>query len=91
MLHASSGILRIAMNMAEAVKDMTAETGDDPRDFGMLCFGGGGAMFGAYLIDELAMPAAIIPMVPSTFSAFGMLMIDVRHDVAETVSSRWRA
>lgn len=87
MLHASSGILRIAMNnMAEAVKDMTAETGDDPRDFGMLCFGGGGAMFGAYLIDELAMPAAIIPMVPSTFSAVGMLMIDVRHDVAETVS-----
>lgn len=86
MLHASSRILRIAMNnMAEAVKDMTAETGDDPRDFGMLCFGGGGAMFGAYLIDELAMPAAIIPMVPSTFSAFGMLMIDVRHDIAETV------
>ncbi|KQX22614.1 MULTISPECIES: hydantoinase/oxoprolinase family protein [unclassified Sphingomonas] len=88
MLQASSGILRIAMNnMAEAVKDMTSETGDDPRDFGMLCFGGGGAMFGAYLIDELNMPAAIIPMVPSTFSAFGMLMIDVRHDVAETVSS----
>lgn len=87
MLHASSGILRIAMsNMAEAVKDMTSETGDDPRDFGMLCFGGGGAMFGAYLIDELNMPAAIIPMVPSTFSAFGMLMIDVRHDVVETLS-----
>jgi N-methylhydantoinase A len=87
LLHASSGILRIAMsNMAEAVKDMTSETGDDPRDFGMLCFGGGGAMFGAYLIDELNMPAAIIPMVPSTFSAFGMLMIDVRHDVVETVS-----
>ena len=85
---ASSGILRIVMsNMAEAVKDISAEAGDDPRDFGMLCFGGGGAMFGGYLIEELNMPVAIIPMVPSTFSAFGMLMIDVRHDVVETVST----
>lgn len=87
LLAASSGILRIAMsNMADAVKDMTSETGDDPRDFAMLCFGGGGAMFGAYLIEELSMPAAVIPIVPSTFSAWGMLMIDLRHDVVETIS-----
>ena len=73
-------------NMAEAIKDMLSETGDDVRDFAMLCFGGGGPMFGAYLMDELQMPAAIIPIVPSTFSAFGMLMVDVRHDVVEAVS-----
>jgi N-methylhydantoinase A len=86
-IQAASGILRIAMsNMADAVKDLLSETGDDPRDFGMLCFGGGGPMFGAYLIEELRMPTAIIPMVPSTFSAFGMLMVDVRHDVTQTVS-----
>jgi N-methylhydantoinase A len=87
VLEASSGILRIAMNnMAEAVKELAAETGDDPRDFQMLCFGGGGPMFGAALIEELGMSSAIIPPVPSTFSAFGMLMIDVKHDVVETVS-----
>ena len=86
-LQASSGMLRIVMsNMAEAIKDMLSETGDDVRDFAMLCFGGGGPMFGAYLMDELQMPAAIIPIVPSTFSAFGMLMVDVRHDVVEAVS-----
>ena len=88
-LQASSGMLRIVMsNMAEAVRDMLSETGDDVRDFGMLCFGGGGAMFGAYLMDELQMPAAIIPVVPSTFSAFGMLMVDVRHEVVEAVSRK---
>lgn len=86
-LQAASGMLRIVMsNMAEAIKDMLSETGDDARDFGMLCFGGGGPMFGAYLMDELQMPAAIVPVVPSTFSAFGMLMVDVRHDVVEAVS-----
>jgi N-methylhydantoinase A len=87
-LAASSGILRIVMsNMANAIKDLLSETGDDAREFGMLCFGGGGPMFGSFLIDELEMPAAIIPMVPSAFSAFGMLMIDVRHDVVETLSA----
>jgi N-methylhydantoinase A len=84
---ASSGILRIVMsNMAEAIKDIAAESGDDPRDFAMLCFGGGGPLFGAYLMDELSLPAAIIPILPAAFSAWGMLMIDLRHDVAQTIA-----
>jgi N-methylhydantoinase A len=84
---ASSGILRIVMsNMAEAIKDIAAESGDDPRDFAMLCFGGGGPIFGAYLMDELSLPAAIIPVLPAAFSAWGMLMIDLRHDVAQTIA-----
>lgn len=86
---AASGILRIVMsNMAEAIKSMTSETGDDPRDFSMLCFGGGGAMFGAHLMDELSLPAAIIPILPSAFSAWGMLMVDLRHDVVQTIAQR---
>jgi N-methylhydantoinase A len=84
---ASSGILRIVMsNMAEAIKDIAAESGDDPRDFAMLCFGGGGPLFGAYLMDELSLPAAIVPILPAGFSAWGMLMIDLRHDVAKTIA-----
>ena len=84
---ASSGMLRIVMsNMAEAIKDIAAESGDDPRDFAMLCFGGGGPLFGAYLMDELSLPAAIVPLLPAAFSAWGMLMIDLRHDVAQTIA-----
>jgi N-methylhydantoinase A len=87
MYRASSGILRIVMsNMAEAIKDIAAESGDDPRDFAMLCFGGGGPLFGAYLMDELSLPAAIVPLLPAAFSAWGMLMIDLRHDVAQTIA-----
>ncbi len=73
-------------NMAEAIKDIAAESGDDPRDFAMLCFGGGGPLFGAYLMDELSLPAAIVPILPAGFSAWGMLMIDLRHDVAQTIA-----
>jgi N-methylhydantoinase A len=87
VIEASSGILRIAnANMAEAVKSIAAELGDDSRDFGMLCFGGGGPLFGAFLIDELSMPAAIIPNVPAAFSAWGMLMVDLKHELVKTVS-----
>lgn len=86
-LEAARGILRIVTaNMAEAVKSATAETGDDPRDFKMLCFGGGGGIFGSFLIDELAIAAAIVPIVPAAFSAWGMLMVDLRHDVTKMVS-----
>src|SRR5690606_3943902 len=86
---AASGILRIVMsNMAAAIRSMTSETGDDPRDFSMLCFGGGGAMYGAHLMDELSLPAAIVPILPSAFSAWGMLMVDLRHDVVQTIAQR---
>lgn len=85
----SSGILRIALShMAEATKEIAAEQGDDPREFGLLCFGGGGPMFGSFLLDELEMSAAIIPVAPSTFSAWGMLMVDVRHDYAASVMKK---
>lgn len=89
-LHAgSSGILRIALShMAEATKEIAAEHGDDPREFGLLCFGGGGPLFGSFLLDELEMAAAIIPVAPSTFSAWGMLMVDVRHDYTASVMKK---
>lgn len=84
---AASGILRIAtVNMAEAVKSIASEAGDDLRDFGMLCFGGGGPLFGAFIMEELELPAAIIPIVPSVFSAWGMLMVDLRHDLVRAVT-----
>lgn len=86
---ASSGILRIALsNMTEAVKDIVAEKGDDPREFSLLCFGGIGPLFGTFLMDELDIPSAIIPITPANFSAWGMLMVDVRHDFASTLMKK---
>jgi N-methylhydantoinase A len=84
---ASSGMLRIASsNMAEAIKGTTVDQGEDVREFELLCYGGAGPLFGAYLIGELGMPAAIIPIAPAAFSAWGMLMIDIRHDFSQTVA-----
>lgn len=88
----SSGILRIALSrMAEAIKDIASEKGDDPREFSLLCYGGGGPLFGSFLMDELDIPSAIIPIAPANFSAWGMLMVDVRHDFASTVMRKLEA
>lgn len=85
----SSGILRIALsNMTEAVKDIAADKGDDPREFSLLCYGGCGPIFGSFLMDELEIPATVIPIAPANFSAWGMLMVDVRHDFASTLMSK---
>jgi len=81
----SSGILRITLsNLAEAVKGIAAEKGDDPRDYSLLCYGGVGPLFGSLLLEELEIQAAIIPVAPANFSAWGMLMVDVRHDFSTT-------
>jgi len=83
---ASNGILRIALShMVGAIRDILSESGDDPRDFGLLCYGGGGPLFAAALLDELQLPSAIVPVVAANFSAWGMLMIDIRHDVLKAI------
>lgn len=81
-----SGIMRIALsNMAEAIRSITIEQGEDARDFNLLCIGGGGPLFAPFLISELEMPAAIVPIAPANFCALGMLSIDIRHDFSLTI------
>ncbi len=82
---AAAGILSISYNkMAQAIRGITVERGYDPRDFSLLCFGGGGPLLGALMADELGMKSAIIPNGPANFSAWGMLTTDIKHAFPET-------
>lgn len=75
------GILRIANNnMVNALKLISLNRGRDPRDFTLVVFGGGGAMHGAALAAELGVGKLIVPAAAGVFSAFGMLMSDLRRD-----------
>ncbi len=81
----AKGILRIAnANMVNALKLISVNKGHDPRDFSMIVIGGGGAMHGADLARELQVSELIIPPHAGVFSAFGMLMSDVRRDYIRT-------
>lgn len=86
---AALGIIRIAdANMINALKLVSVRRGHDPRDFVLLPFGGGGALHGAALTRELQTRKVVIPDRPGVFSAWGMLMSDLRRDVIRTRITR---
>ncbi|WP_114217368.1 hydantoinase/oxoprolinase family protein [Ochrobactrum sp. 3-3] len=75
------GIVRIANNnMVNALKLVSLNRGFDPRDFTLVAFGGGGAMHAVALGTELGVKKVVIPAGASVFSAWGMMMSDLRRD-----------
>ncbi len=78
---AARGVVRIANNnMVNALKLVSLSRGYDPRDFALVAFGGGGAMHAVALATELGCPRVIVPRGASVFSAWGMMMSDLRRD-----------
>lgn len=77
---AAEGIVKIAVaNMAKGIRVISVERGFDLRDFTLVPFGGGGAMYASEIARELGIPRVIIPRHPGTGSAFGLLTSDLRH------------
>jgi N-methylhydantoinase A len=86
---AALGIIRIAnSNMLNALKLISVRKGYDPRDFAMVAFGGGGSMHAAALAKELGVSKVVVPVAGSVFSAWGMLMTDLRSDFIKTYIKR---
>ena len=86
---AAMGVIRIAdANMINALKLVSVRRGYDPRDFVLIAFGGGGAMHAGALMRDLRCGKVIIPTEPAVFSAWGMLMTDLRRDYIRTQITR---
>jgi N-methylhydantoinase A len=78
---AARGVVRIANNnMVNALKLISLNRGYDPRDFTLVAFGGGGGMHAVALAGELGIRKVVIPRAADVFSAWGMLMSDLRRD-----------
>jgi N-methylhydantoinase A len=78
---AARGIVRIANNnMVNALKLVSLNRGFDPRDFTLVAFGGGGAMHAVALAQELGVKKVVVPAGAAVFSAWGMMMSDLRRD-----------
>ena len=79
------GIIRLANNnMANAIKLVSINRGHDPRDFSLVAFGGGGSLHAAALASELNIRKVIVPTHAAVFSAWGMLLSDLRRDYVLT-------
>jgi N-methylhydantoinase A len=79
----AEGILQIADNhMAAMLRTLTARRGYDPRDFALVAFGGSGPLHATALARELKIRHVLVPARAGVFSAFGMLLSDLRLDGA---------
>jgi len=86
---AAMGVIRLAdSDMINALKLVSVRRGYDPRDFIMVAFGGGGAMHAGAITRELRVKKAVIPANPAVFSAWGMLVTDLRQDFIRTLIRR---
>jgi N-methylhydantoinase A len=82
---AAAGIVTlIEAKMAATLEELTIGKGHDPREFSLLVYGGGGSLVASSLASRLGIPRVIVPPSPATFSAWGMLTLDVVHDFART-------
>src|SRR5262245_23073368 len=82
----AQGVYRLASEqMALAVKGLLVERGLDPRRFTFVCYGGGGALFGAPLARALGIGRVVVPGLAAVFSAYGAATADVRREAVRTV------
>lgn len=76
-------------NAAQLLRLISVQRGFDPRDFTLVAYGGSGPMMAPFLAEELEIPKIIIPAIPpGNFSAWGLLMSDLRHAVVQTQVQR---
>ena len=82
---AARGVIRLAEdNMVNALKLVSLNRGRDPRDFALIAFGGGGPMHASALAREMGVRTVVIPAGAAVFSAWGMMMSDLRRDYVVT-------
>ncbi|MDQ2741752.1 MAG: hydantoinase/oxoprolinase family protein [Chloroflexota bacterium] len=79
------GILTIATaGMANAIREITVEQGQDPRVASLMPFGGAGPLFATLLARELEIANFVIPPHAGNFSAWALLSADLTRTAART-------
>ncbi len=77
----AANMYMVAMtNLMMAMRLQTVSRGWDPRDFAIVPYGGGGAMYACDLAREVGASTVIVPPLPGYASAFGAIRVDVKHE-----------
>ena len=83
----AAGVVRIVDGqMAELIRQMTVESGYDPRDFVVFAYGGAGPTHGVGFASELGAQAVVVPLLElgSLWSAYGVASSDLVELVERT-------
>lgn len=80
------GILDLANeHMAAALRKISAQRGEDPKEYRLCSFGGAGGLHVCALAEKLGMHKAIIPANSGILSALGMLVAPGKRELAQVI------
>lgn len=83
---AAANMYMVAMtNLMLGIRLQTVSRGWDPRDFAIVPYGGGGALYACDIAREVGLSTVIVPPLPGYASAFGALRVDVRHEFVQPI------
>ena len=83
---AAMGVIKVVnANMTRGIATVTIQRGIDVREFSLVSFGGAGGTHAVELALELSMSEVIVPPLPGTFSAVGLLTTEMRHDYVSPI------
>ena len=89
---AAQGILDVAnANMERALRVVSVERGHDPREFGLVAYGGAGPLHACRLAAELDVPRVLVPGAAGVLSALGLLISDIVYDYSTSMVRPWTA
>jgi N-methylhydantoinase A len=84
---AAEGILEVANeHMAQALRVMSVERGQDPREPALCCFGGAGGLHLCAIADRLGVTRALVPIHGGVLSALGMLVARPERQLSRTLA-----
>ena len=84
---AARGIIDVVNDhMVRALRVMSVERGEDPKDFTLVSFGGAGGLHVCALAEELEMSKALVPVNAGVLSALGMLAAEASRERSRTIN-----
>ena len=84
---AAKGIIDVVNDhMVRALRVMSVQRGEDPKDYTLVSFGGAGGLHVCALADALEMKRALVPVNAGVLSALGMLAAEASRERSRTIN-----
>ena len=84
---AATGIIDVVNDhMVRALRVMSVQRGEDPKDYALVSFGGAGGLHVCALADALQMTRALVPANAGVLSALGMLAAEPIRERSLTIN-----
>ena len=84
---AAQGVIDVVNDhMVRALRVMSVQRGEDPKDYTLVSFGGAGGLHVCALADALEMRRALVPINAGVLSALGMLAAQPSRERSRTIN-----